>query len=79
MKYSTIKDIIARLKGAGLPHSKRTILRWEEQGKLKIMRLPHSKTHARRVITEEQLEELIKAFSPGGRGWWSYDGKKIKK
>jgi len=71
-KYFTFKDLLSELKKAGLTSSKKAIMHWEEKGWLKVRRLPYSKKHKRRVFTKNDLEEIVKAFGPEGKGSWSY-------
>ncbi len=47
----------------------RWILQREKEGRLKLPRSPISNY---RMMTEKQINEVIKEFSPGGDGKWIY-------
>jgi len=75
--YHTLGYLREKLKEAGLPHNRITILRWENEGRLVS---PKSTTNfksilgkksAVRLYTDEQIAEIIEAFKPGGTGKWS--------
>ena len=71
MRYYTLKDLLQALEEAGLPHSKKTIINWEKQGKLVFKHTTHTQpSHARRVMFDTDIEEIIKSFKPGGKGYW---------
>ena len=46
------------------------ILAKEASGALICPRLPHSNW---RVFSQEDIDEIIKAFSPGGVGYWHFN------
>lgn len=69
MKIYLMREIAAKLKEAGIPSTKPTLLKWEYQGKLKLRRFPHNNW---RYATEKDIEEIIKAFSVNGGGRWTY-------
>lgn len=50
--------------------SRMTLYTWEKNGKF----TPPRDRHGDRVFTEEQMQEIIKAFSPGGSGSWHFKG-----
>ena len=77
----TIKDLLQAFKDAGYPVSKSWIIRQEQKGNLKI---PRSTTNFKkaqgsrksagvRLLTEQQIQEIVEAFLPGGKGYWSYE------
>ena len=73
-KLYSISFLLGRMKENGLPGS-RMWLRWaEDKENLVCPRLPGSRGD--RAFTQSQIEEIIEAFSPGGRGYWIYQGKK---
>jgi len=45
-----------------------TLWNWEKEGRFK----PPKNTHGDRIVTNEQLKEIIKAFSPEGKGFWIF-------
>ena len=47
-----------------------TLYTWEQKG----MFSPPRNTAGDRVFTEEQLVEIAKAFSPGGKKLWIFEG-----
>lgn len=79
MALHSIGALQKRLKEAGLPHTKKTIYEWESQGRLVSPRSPtnmkniNGKIAYLRQYSDEQIEEIIKAFSPGGTGFWRPD------
>lgn len=79
MKYYSIEHLQEALKEVGLPHNKKTLLRWEAEGKLVS---PKSTTNSKkingvaypvRMYSEDQIAEIVRAFSPAGTGKWSPD------
>lgn len=58
------------LKASGLSSSYMWLRRMEKEG-----RLTCPKVNGRRMFTAKQIEEIIQAFSPGGRGEWHYKQK----
>ncbi len=73
MKFKTIKHLSKALDEAGLPSSIRTIKRWETRGLLKFRRTTHLQEYNRRLLTDKDIEQVVKAFSPGGKGKWKYE------
>lgn len=76
----TVQDLIDALKDAGLPVSRMWIYRQEDKGNLI---LPRSTTNfkksagrhkhgAVRILTNTQINAVIKAFLPGGSGCYDY-------
>lgn len=47
-----------------------TLFTWEQEGKF----TPPRNNHGDRIVTKEQLKEIIKAFSPAGQGEWHFRG-----
>jgi len=76
MKFKTIIDLSKALDEAGLPSSIRTIKRWETKGLLSFRRTSHLQEYNRRLLTDKDIKQIVKAFSPLGRGRWSYDKKR---
>jgi len=77
MKYYSFGELQEELKKAGLPHNRKTLLKWEKQGRLVS---PRSSTNYKvlkgekfyvRMYREDQVKEIIKAFQPEGSGFWS--------
>ena len=79
--YTTIEALKEAFEKAGMPISKMWVYRQEQKGNLK---LPRSTTNfkkaqgtralgAVRMITDEQIKEIVKSFLPGGKGYWSYE------
>lgn len=77
-KYYTIGKLVEALKEAGIANSVFWIYYQEEKGNLV---LPRSTTNfkkaqggrklgAVRMVNKKQIEAIIKAFSPGGKGYW---------
>ena len=60
--------LLQAMKEAGLPCSTMWIRRSEYLGILKSPRLPHKRKD--RVYTQEQIDAIVSAFSPGGKGRW---------
>jgi hypothetical protein len=55
----------------GLPKSRQWLYHNEERGKLVCPRRPHKRKD--RAFTLVQMEEIVKAFSPGGPGYWRHN------
>jgi len=53
-----------------LEKSRMTLYLWEQKG----IFTPPRNMRGDRVFTEEQVREIIKAFSPGGAGRWHFKG-----
>ena len=70
-KLYSSTDLLKFMGEHGLPKSREWLYYNEEKGKLKSPRLPH--TRADRAYTVQQMEKIVKAFSPGGKGYWKYD------
>jgi hypothetical protein len=66
MNYQ-LKEIITKLNEAGIRCTRPTIEYWQKVGKLKLRKLPYNNF---RVATEQDLEDIIKSFSFGGKGYW---------
>ena len=82
-KYYTIKYLVLAFKKVNLPHSETWFRRQETKGNLMLPRsttnfkkpkgfLSDRKIGAVRMITGKQIAEIVKAFSPGGSGYWNY-------
>ncbi len=67
----TVTELLSFMSEAGLPSSRMWLYTTERQGKLVCPRLTNSRKD--RVFTEKQMEEIIEAFSPGGKGFWKYE------
>jgi hypothetical protein len=46
-----------------------TVHQWIKAGKLTPRFRPHNKFY---VFNDNEVADIIKEFSPGGKGWWSY-------
>ena len=79
-KRYTMKDLLSAFKEAGYPLSYMTLKRLEYKGNLI---LPKSTTNFRkpvgnrplgavREMTMKQMQEVVKAFLPGGPGYYDY-------
>ena len=80
-QYHTIGKLKEAFELAGMNVSKQWIQRQEAKGNLK---LPRSTTNfkksqgtrkigAVRVVTDNQIAQIVNAFLPGGKGYWSYE------
>jgi len=76
----TIGDLCRAFAEAGMPVSQMWVRRQEAKGNLK---LPKSTTDYKKpqgsrklsfitVLTEQQIQSILKAFLPGGKGYWDY-------
>lgn len=80
-KYYTIKELHKAFNEAGLSVSKMWIYRQEQKGNLSFQRSTTNfkksqgtrKLSAVRMITEDQIKEIILSFKPGGKGYWRYE------
>jgi len=68
-KDYTMPYLYEKLEEAGLPCSRGTIRLWMKSGKLKLRRRPHNNW---KVINAKEAEEIVRAFSPGGKGKWEH-------
>lgn len=50
--------------------SRQTLYNWEQKGVF----TPPRNTHGDRVFTWAQANEIVRAFSPGGKGEWHFKG-----
>lgn len=69
MKYHNKQYFLKKLKDAGLSSDYRWILKMEKLGKLTCPRNP---TTNWRMFTDLQIDAIIDAFSPGGKGEWHF-------
>lgn len=76
MKQHTIKKLIDKLREAQIINAKtydgakQVIHYWMRTGKLKLRQAPHSGYH---YVTDTEIDSIVKEFSVGGRGDWSYE------
>lgn len=79
-KYYTIEHLIEAFNKAGLSVSRWWIYKQEAKGNLK---LPRSTTNFKkalgtrkigfvRLVTKDQIDKIVKAFLPGGSGYYNY-------
>lgn len=69
-KWYTVSTLLEAMKGAGLWSSKEQILSLEKQGKLTLPRSPNVRKD--RMVNESMIIGIMKAFSPGGKGYYHY-------
>lgn len=62
------KDLLRAMKEAGLPCSDMWLRDNEHRGLMRSPVIPNSRGD--RAYTKEQIDEIVKAFSPGGKGEW---------
>ena len=85
-KYYTIRYLMETFAKVGMPRSEHWIRIQEAKGNLKLPRsttdikkpkgfLSDSKMGAVRLITGKQIGAIVKAFLPGGIGYWSFEEK----
>ena len=83
--HYTLKDLLAAFREAGYPVSHMWIYRQEQKGNLI---LPRSTTNFKkaqgrrtlgflRIFTKTQIEAIVKAFLPGGNGYYNYRKERI--
>ena len=80
-KYYTISKLKEAFKEAGMNVSLSWIYRQEAKGNLKFERsttnfkkpVGNKKLAAVRLIHEDQISQIVNAFLPGGKGYWSYE------
>jgi hypothetical protein len=68
--YST-SELLEFMGTHGLPKSRMWIRHNEKMGRLKCPRVPNGRKD--RAFTQEQMEDIVKAFSPGGPGRYIYE------
>lgn len=81
-KY-TIGDLIKSFAMAGMSVSQSWVYRQERKGNLALPRSTTNIKHpagvhsgAVRMLTRQQIHEVVEAFLPGGKGRWLYKGGK---
>lgn len=68
-RWLTSTDLLKQLQERGASWCSRAHMhRLEEQGKLSLPRFNNSRRD--RVVTQEMIDDIVKAFSPGGKGHW---------
>lgn len=83
-KYYTIKDLLQAFTEAGKKVTYKWIINQEKKGNLKLPRSttnfkkPHGFMSGRQIaavreMTGGQIQEIIKAFLPGGKGYWHFN------
>jgi len=74
VRYLTIGHLVKRLREAGISDFPITwINRKQKQGLLSLRTIPNN-YKGRRVVTDSDITEIIKAFSSGGQGYWHFTG-----
>ena len=68
-KVFLINILYKRLKEVGLPTGKMWLLREERKGHLNLRRDPSG----RRRVTLQDMDEIVRAYYPGGTGSWSWE------
>lgn len=69
----TIKYLAIALMESGvmtartIPGAKININNWIKAGRLKLRQRPHTKVN---LVNEDEIKEIVKAFSVGGEGTW---------
>lgn len=77
-KY-TISDLVKLFSDNGYKVSHSWVYRQEIRGKLNLPRsttniksVGHLRSGAVRILTKNQMEQIVKAFLPNGIGYWHY-------
>lgn len=81
IKYYTISKLVEAFNEAGLTVSASWLHRQERKGNLKFERsttnfkkpVGNRPLAAVRLIKEDQIPDIVKAFLPGGKGFWNYE------
>ena len=80
VKDHYIEYLVLKLSEEGILNNttveggKQTVHSWIRRGLLKLRQRPYNKYY---VVSDNEIEEIVREFSPGGKGWWSFDGKNI--
>lgn len=79
-KYLTTRDLLNAFKKADMQVSFSWLYRQEQKGNLKMpksttnfKKIPGNKPGAVRIFTRDQIDAIVQAFTPGGKGYWSYE------
>lgn len=75
----TAVGLLRAFKEAGITcTAKETLYKWEREGRITLDRQPPTPRRklGARVIFPKQLPQILKAFLPGGTGYWHTDGHK---
>ena len=76
MKDKTITGLVRALKRADVSHAqtiqggKQTIYSWIRKGLLNPRTKPHNGWY---VFNNDEIAEIVKAFSPKGDGYWNHE------
>ena len=79
--YLSLRSLVDAFKEAGMPVSRYWIYRQERKGNLTFPKSTTDFKKARgtrkigavRLITQTQINEIVVAFLPGGKGYWKYE------
>ena len=69
-KFLSIEELYKAMKETGLSSGKSWVLRQEKKGNLTLRKIPNT---GHKKVIESDIEEIIKAYSPGGIGRWHCD------
>jgi hypothetical protein len=69
-KLFPVSELYKAMKPLGLATGKCWVIRHEKRGDLKLRRTPSSNL---KKVTEKDIFEIIRAYSPGGTGRWHWD------
>lgn len=75
MKDKTLLSLVRSLIQAGVINAqtenggRQTVKYWIRYGKLTLRKRPHSQWN---VVNDEEIAQIISAFSPGGKGEWHF-------
>lgn len=70
VRDKTIGALYEAFKKRGRKHDLKWVLYQERGGLLRCPRIPHNNW---RVFSEKEIDEIVRAFSDGGKGYWHYD------
>jgi hypothetical protein len=75
-KNRPISALITALQEAGVSRGKtqagvrQTLQTWIERGVLVLRRMPQSRRY---VVSDKEIQTIVKAFSPEGEGYYHYE------
>lgn len=69
-KLLSIEELYKAMKEVGLSTGKSWVSRQEKKGNLTLRKIPLT---GHKKVTEKDIQEIIKEYSPGGSGRWHCD------
>ena len=73
MKWHSVTKLLSAMKDRGASwYTRPSMYRHEDRGNLTLPKIENGRGSGDRKVTDQMIEEIIAAFSPGGTGEWHY-------